>query len=219
VPVDVDGEEDFKLVAPPAAAGAFLRNTMVPLLVCLEESGQDGVSPPPGPSSAAAVARLRTCLATVGAASGTDSALAAMYTTWLAISLTTGLPFRDLAVPCMDGIYTLDDSQPFFKVPPDVQLLYYHVQASANSPGKSELIDSSIATDPFLGPVYRRRACRTCQLLPRDVLAPLFQVCSLCQDPAVGRFCCKEPCYAAFWRGGHKKDCAGRHQLKELKKK
>jgi hypothetical protein len=42
-----------------------------------------------------------------------------------------------------------------------------------------------------------------------------FQVCSLCNDPSVGLFCCKEPCFATFWRGGHKRVCTGRDKLKK----
>jgi hypothetical protein len=70
---------------------------------------------------------------------------------------------------------------------------------------------------PYLGPLWRRKSCATCGLLPGAVTAKPFQACSLCLDPAVGRFCCKEPCFAAFWRGGHKKECAGRDKLKKNK--
>jgi hypothetical protein len=46
-----------------------------------------------------------------------------------------------------------------------------------------------------------------------------FQACSLCKDPAAGRFCCKDPCFAAFWKGGHKNECKGRDKGAKMAKK
>jgi hypothetical protein len=73
-----------------------------------------------------------------------------------------------------------------------------------------------VPSDPFLGPLLRRRACSNCGLLPPDFMQ-CFQICSLCKDPAAGQFCCREPCFAAFWRGGHKNTCAGRGKGKKGK--
>jgi hypothetical protein len=74
-----------------------------------------------------------------------------------------------------------------------------------------------VPSDPFLGPLYRGRCCSTCGLLP-GAGNKLFQVCSLCKDPKAGQFCCKDPCFAAFWKAGHKKECAGRDKLKKKDK-
>jgi hypothetical protein len=67
---------------------------------------------------------------------------------------------------------------------------------------------------PFAAEVYASLRCGTCGRVPSITALQQnrrpFQLCSLCHDPAVGRFCCKEPCFAAFWRGGHKLVCAGR---------
>jgi hypothetical protein len=45
-----------------------------------------------------------------------------------------------------------------------------------------------------------------------------MQVCSLCNDPAAGRFCSRDPYFAAFWRGGHKNTRAGRDKRKKKDK-
>jgi hypothetical protein len=79
---------------------------------------------------------------------------------------------------------------------------------------KRRLRNEALLSDPFLGPLCRKFACGTCGLLPGKVHEQ-FLFCSLCRDPAAGRFCCKEPCFAAFWKGGHKKECAGRDKLKK----
>jgi hypothetical protein len=63
--------------------------------------------------------------------------------------------------------------------------------------------------DPVLGPLYRARRCATCGRLP-DAVDAEFAMCSLCKDPAAGRFCCKEPCFREAWKKGHRNTCAGR---------
>jgi hypothetical protein len=77
--------------------------------------------------------------------------------------------------------------------------------------------DEWVPLNPFLGALFRRYCCRTCRVLSAPDVK--LQVCSLCKDPAAGLFCCKEPCFAAFWRGGHKNECAGRDKMKKEKKK
>jgi hypothetical protein len=69
---------------------------------------------------------------------------------------------------------------------------------------------------PFASEIFAPLRCGTCQRIPSAAALAQgrrFQVCSLCEDPAVGRFCCRTPCFGAFWLGGHKGTCAGRHKL------
>jgi hypothetical protein len=85
--------------------------------------------------------------------------------------------------------------------------------SGGDNSGKRRVGVDMVLTDPFLAPLARRWCCRTCGLLGSATKS--FQACSLCLDPSVGRFCSKEPCFAAFWRGGHKRDCAGRDKMKK----
>jgi uncharacterized membrane protein YgcG len=101
------------------------------------------------------------------------------------------------------------------KAPAASALLHYHT--STNPDGKRK-VEDWVPLDPFLGPLYRRDCCVSCGLLPGHS-SKQFQVCSLCKDPAAGQFCCKDPCFAAFWRGGHRDTCAGRDKLKKKKRK
>jgi hypothetical protein len=56
--------------------------------------------------------------------------------------------------------------------------------------------------------LYERVKCATCGRIPGDISAA-FSYCSLCRDPAAGRFCCKDPCFRDFWTKGHRDTCAG----------
>jgi hypothetical protein len=94
-------------------------------------------------------------------------------------------------------------------------LLMLHPNVSADS--HAFKVEDWVPSDPFLGPVYCKYSCTVCGLLPAKATQQ-FQVCSLCKDPAAGQFCCKEPCFAAFWRAGHKNTCAGRDKLKQIRK-
>jgi hypothetical protein len=96
----------------------------------------------------------------------------------------------------------------------DLNLLYNFKTRQEGA--KRALCVPSVADDPFWKSVWSRRRCETCGLLPGSITT-VFQACSLCLDPSVGRFCCKEPCFAAFWRGGHKNTCAGRDKMKRRK--
>jgi hypothetical protein len=66
---------------------------------------------------------------------------------------------------------------------------------------------------PYAAEVYASLRCGTCGRVPGEG-QKAFSFCSLCRDPAAGRFCCKEPCFAAFWWGGHKLVCKGRDKAK-----
>jgi uncharacterized membrane protein YgcG len=91
---------------------------------------------------------------------------------------------------------------------------FLHFSAHYTADRETRKVEDWVLSDPFLGPVYRSCCCTSCGLLPGKIHQQ-FQVCSLCKDPAVGQFCCKDPCFAAFWRGGHKNTCVGRDKVKK----
>jgi hypothetical protein len=79
-------------------------------------------------------------------------------------------------------------------------------------------VAGQVQADRYFGALYANRKCATCGIIPKE-FAKTYAFCSACGDPKAGRFCCKDPCFVAFWKGGHKNECAGRHKLKEAKKK
>jgi hypothetical protein len=103
-----------------------------------------------------------------------------------------------------------------FDLPSDVALLYENYLQLDYTGEHAKIMVDLVSEDEFLAPLYYSRACKSCGLVPRDP-AGAFLFCSLCRDPAAGRFCCKDPCFAAFWKGGHKHECAGRDKLKKRK--
>jgi hypothetical protein len=108
---------------------------------------------------------------------------------------------------------------PVADVPAATELLQIYWEAGETDSKGLRRVADWIPSDPFLGPIYRSRCCKNpaCGILPAKAHEQ-FLFCSLCKDPAAGRFCCKDPCFAAFWKGGHNRECAGRHKLKEAKK-
>jgi hypothetical protein len=74
-----------------------------------------------------------------------------------------------------------------------------------------------VKKDPVLFDLYTSRSCFTCGRLPSKPYL-VFNFCSLCRDPAAGRFCCKDPCFKKAWKKGHKEVCAGRDKGKDKKK-
>jgi hypothetical protein len=95
-------------------------------------------------------------------------------------------------------------------VPSEVALLQLLMAGNDEPPPEVE-------EEPLMMEVWRRRSCFTCGRLP-DALEKEFNYCSLCRDPAAGRFCCKEPCFREAWKKGHKEVCAGRDKGKDKKK-
>jgi hypothetical protein len=187
----------------PRARAAFAVNLMVPLVVLLEGSGVD---------LEAFAARRRCCLHVLTDVmfrppQDSDAFLLRMLA---ALGTAVGKT-RRAAKEMIIGVTDPDTSQ----LPAAAVLLiaFFSYNLTTNPEGK-RAAESWVPADPFLGPVYRKYSCRVCGFLPaRSTLQ--FQVCSLCGDPAEGRFCSKTPCYAEYWRGGHKNTCAGRHKHKK----
>jgi uncharacterized membrane protein YgcG len=106
-----------------------------------------------------------------------------------------------------------DASEPITRMKAPAANALLHRSASDAPDGKRK-VEDWVPSDPFLAPLYHNECCSTCGLIPGDY-SQQFQICSLCKDPAAGQFCCKEPCFAAFWRAGHKNTCAGRDKVKK----
>jgi hypothetical protein len=196
----------------------FLRNMFVPITLFIEERGSDASGGSGGGaglestlSAEAAATRRFTCASfwtafiflrnTTGAA--VFLMIANVFGTMLGLTMAEG------ARTFTGGYMDLPD-QSANRLPAAAYLLRAHFSEDASDGKRKPLYE--VALDPFYGPIYRKYCCVTCGLLPGRAA---FQVCSLCKDPAVGHFCCKEPCFAAFWRGGHKNTCAGRDKMKK----
>jgi hypothetical protein len=203
--------------APPLplpGARAFLHNALVFALVLLDASlssgGEEAAGGPQPLSPEAAGARRRICIDFLIDNAKRDAGpslydLATSFGTVLGSSLLVGMRLFHpdcTPAPGMEAAWSQ---------PAEAHLLYRYCAVLGDKGRPQEWITSC----PFLGPLSRRRLCRTCGLVPGAVTDKPFQACSLCLDPSVGRFCCKEPCFAAFWRGGHKRECAGRDKMKK----
>jgi hypothetical protein len=216
--------------APPGpAAVTFLHNVLSPALVCLDKGGEgEGAAAALSPTVVAA--RRRACLTYMArcpfVVDGMDDLSGDHYAVVMSkvmnISIAVGamldLSLRD-AMRLMDAVDENSDAAAggFSKDPYTPPAAVHMMQMSCEGVGTDQLKPFAwVPTDPFLGPIWRKRCCLTCGLIPEDP-AMFYKACSLCLDPSVGRFCCKDPCFAAFWKGGHKNECAGRD--KQMKKK
>jgi hypothetical protein len=207
------GADAAGLKGSPGAA-VYLRNVLAPALVCLEGScgAECALSP------AAAAARRE------------------VYLTGLPLCVSSGESIPRLILPevglfvgsilggkMREGLAVLNPSyanaaavEPLLDLPADLHLLYTFGTEVCEEDGKRRAKDW-IPENPYVGPIYLKRSCRACGILPLHEDDKAFQVCSLCNDPAAGRFCSRDPCFVAFWKGGHKKECSGRDKIKELK--
>jgi hypothetical protein len=212
---------------PPPAALAFLHNVLsfaVPLLDASSGGDDDDDDDEEEVSGAlsheVAAARRGLCIdflhayfRSERAREPSDMELATCFGTLLGLPYSEGVRIFHPEWK-LDPSKELDAGKRWFILPSELHMLL-EFQDDSNSEGGKRRPQEWVPTHPFLGPVYRRYSCRTCGLLPGAVRDKPFQACSLCLDPAVGRFCCKEPCFAAFWKGGHKKECAGRDKWKK----
>jgi hypothetical protein len=127
---------------------------------------------------------------------------------WDGLSLFQPTPTENYA-----RAYGVDEGLDIMKVPADLAIL--HQFCTVSTEGDKVHVHPWVLSDPYLGPVYRQRCCFSCGLIPKMYCDKAFAYCALCRDPAAGRFCCKEPCFAAAWAAGHKKECAGRDKLRK----
>jgi hypothetical protein len=205
-------------VTPSAAA--FFFNVLSPAFVCMEATPDFTSSL--SPEAASALRSLRNtsfCEWTIR--DTTHSAIDLLTSVSMLLGSQLGLRLGE-AMTMFDAVFHRQEENGAradrvrMQLPADLSLMYMYI--GGLSAGREKVpVPPWIPDDPFFGPVYERRGpCRTCGLLPGHVIDPPYSFCSLCRDPSVGRFCSKEPCFAAFWRGGHKKECAGRHKVKEL---
>jgi hypothetical protein len=210
---------DVAATVPPPVI-TFLTNVAAPALVCAEgaypenasKSWEGHAEPGSDPLTPSAVAARRRCCQALlmfldGCTVRSEQAAQLLAT---AVGTAVGCSLREALDAC--SLQAGQGGEDCLDRPSAVRMLYWYVKAWG--PDKMHLVTS----DPFLGPLYRRRSCATCGTL-RGESDPEYRLCSLCKDPAVGRFCCKDPCFASFWKGGHSKTCAGRDKLKEAKKK
>jgi hypothetical protein len=193
--------------SPVPQAVTFLSNMLPSALVALE-AREGGPEADASLSPAAAAARRTLCLSFLKEVSGSASQ------TLLALSAAVGILLNCIAQEAARKVGPGYDVSHWNAKDVSAALSLIHSTGTAED-GKVRVQDKVI-NNAFLGPLYRRRCCAVCGLLP-DSADKLFQACSLCLDPSVGRFCCKEPCFAAFWKGGHKHECAGRDKLKKKK--
>jgi hypothetical protein len=204
----------------PVHSAAFLQNTVIPALVCLEPpAGRGGGADTTAAlSSEALAARRRLCTSVL---LKSTSRFAQKPLSYIAFVKDMDAAFGAAMGKTLAEIFgeVLDPSPlnvvPETDVPFEVTLFYTCLAQGSGTVDteKGGCIRAAewILSDPYLGPVFRRRACKAsgCGLLPSSA-DKLFQACSLCKDASAGRFCSKEPCFAAFWKGGHKKECAGK---------
>jgi hypothetical protein len=69
-------------------------------------------------------------------------------------------------------------------------------------------------TLPFAAEVYNSLRCVTCGKVPSATAAILnqrFSFCARCGDRRY-RFCSRHPCFAAFWKNGHKNECKAKNK-------
>jgi uncharacterized membrane protein YgcG len=182
-----------------------LCNVLPPLIVFSEGSGLDERLSPE-----AAAARRALCI----------ECLITYFSKFHHISGTAALCFLISLIGTALGKTMRETGEFLFRDPLDLKeapAVFSILHGYTNTAGGEKCRPMDwVPSDPFLGPIYRSRCCTNpnCGLLPGDPYLQ-FQVCSLCKDPAVGHFCCKEPCFAAFWRAGHKDTCAGRDKHKK----
>jgi hypothetical protein len=215
--------DDTTRSVPPAAV-AFIRNAFTPALVCLEAAtgGAAGAQPEAaGDSLTPEVASARRALCLTALDDTTRSPLVEQiwfssfqHTIGILAGSVLGVSFKE-GLQFLTSPYLELHNDPRYGFPAELHMLYLFLDKE----GDKRRAVESLYSDPYFGPIFRRRACRSCGLLPGDVTDKPFQACSLCLDPSVGRFCCKEPCFAEFWKGGHKKECAGRDKMKKKGKK
>jgi hypothetical protein len=160
----------------------------------------------------AAAARRHQCLSTISHKLETmrnARALDMLYNLGIAVGCVLGGTAAAGMKALSPGL-VVSPNAPKLHEAADVTMLY----TVADPVGDKRRPFEGIPENAFLGPTCRQRACRTCGLLPGE-MSVLFPFCSLCRDPAVGRFCSREPCFAAFWKGGHKRECTGRDKKKK----
>jgi hypothetical protein len=205
---------------------AFLVNMYVPLIIFLEGSSSGTTSGGGGSSSSggakgdedlseeALARRRRLCLAhIVGHALAEQGAREKMYLLLLISSV--GMAAGGTMGRGRELVTGDEDDAIAPQVPAALTML--HSVYSNPAPGGKRVVEDWVPSDPFLGPLFRSRCCSTCKMLPAGATTA-YMFCSACKDPKAGRFCCKDPCFVAFWKAGHKKTCAGLDKLKEAKK-
>jgi hypothetical protein len=211
----------------PTACGAYVVNSLIPYLVlCSGSSGGGGGGGGGGDRGAragrtlspeAAASRRQLCLRTVYQLVDLAPYIAPEFThkTLIVMGTALGLTFQE-ADKLM--VYRGDTAAAGPGEPPKraaalrdlpASVLLLSLFAKDVDEGRKHKVMDFVHSDPFLGPLYRERCCSVCGLLPGDFVAEL-KVCALCKDPAAGQFCCKDPCFATFWKNGHKNTCRGR---------
>jgi hypothetical protein len=192
---------------------AVLDNVLVPWIFALEgsrggggEGGEGG-----GLSPEAAASRCKMCVMMLSSVVRGEETTNSDILMGIVLCLGTMLDTPIGEASDHFGLAVV--ASPAINQAPAVMGLLLKYYADATTEGKAKPCDW-VSSDPFLSILYRARSCSTCGLLPGEPHLQ-FQVCSLCKDPAVGHFCCKEPCFAAFWRAGHKNTCAGRDKQKK----
>jgi hypothetical protein len=182
-------------------ANSVLRAILVPALVCLEGSPL-AAARRPSLSPLAAAACRRTCIDGITRVEGFKTSIPAAFAALLGETVRHGC--------AMLFQHVKRGPDPVLDLPGEVLLLYHNTDPEdADEEGTKSSVPDFVKEDAYLGPLFRHRACRTCGLLPADP-TQLYAFCSLCRDPAAGRFCCREPCFAKAWAAGHKSTCAGR---------
>jgi hypothetical protein len=202
------------------ACVTFFTSVLPALLVCIE--GREGKSRSGGESltPAAAATRRRFALeALLGVPRATANGIGFVKSLTSCFGTVLGCTLKDATsmLPFLSEqsvAHRLIAEDPLWERPCELSLLYTRAAERVRDSGRYLVLDY-VSSDSFLGPLYRQLCCSQCGLLPDIWEGERFHACALCKDPAVGRFCCKEPCFAAFWRGGHKNECAGRDKGKK----
>jgi hypothetical protein len=205
------------------AAATLLDNVLVPALICLEGSRAGSDTAPGELPLGVAAARRKWCFRALAVSSKRLPADTAVFEYSIPFACISGKTYEAGLDMFGLNVVAKRQAQGAPQRSSDLALLYVFYAtippAEGEGQGKCRLRDDSFASDPFLGPIYRSRRCATCGVLPGRFTDPPFAFCSLCNDPAAGRFCSREPCFAAFWRGGHKKECKGKDKISDLIKK
>jgi hypothetical protein len=228
----------------PAQEAALCRAALLPALVCLEgaaNSGDAGSGTTGGGATSeersAAAARRAACCGALRVWASTQlriepvrpstmrfkhvlSIIAGTVAGWTmgeAMDKVTSVGFTTRLLPARESQSA--GLRRGLRAPCNVVFLNDLASNPHPENANKRVVEPWVPSNPFLGPKYWSRCCMSCGHLPEDVFDKPFQLCSLCKDPAVGRFCCKEPCFAAFWRGGHMNTCAGRDKMKKRKNK
>jgi hypothetical protein len=202
---------DRKTLPLPIQGKTLLYNVFIPWIIALEDANSSSGNGGGGLSPEAAANRRQMCILLL--CSLVQQEVTNNTDILMGITLCLGTMLEETIGEAADRLgLVVGPTSAINQAPAVIGLLLKHY-TEPGTDGKLKP-DDWILRDPYMAPFYRARCCSVCGLLPAKPETQ-FQVCSLCKDPAAGQFCCKEPCFAAFWRGGHKNTCVGRDKMKK----